>query len=79
MTRATYTFQDEMPAGSTVEPPFGGVLSIGNVHPNQTGYRAIAMEAEAVPEPSSMAALLGVGSVFALRAIRQRRRVRDCA
>ena len=70
---AASTFIDEMPAGSTVEPPFGGVLPIGNVHPNETGYSAIAMQVEAVPEPSSMAAILGVGSIFALKAIQKRR------
>ncbi len=76
---AAYIFIDEMPAGSTVEPPFGGVLPVGNVHPNEAGYSAIAMQAKAVPEPSSMAALLSVGGVFALRAIRQRQRVRNVA
>ncbi len=67
---AAYTFQDEMPAGSTVEPPFGGILPIGNVHPNGTGYQVITAQAKAVPEPSSIAALLGMGSIFVLRVLR---------
>lgn len=71
---AAYTFIDEMPAGSTVEPPFGGVLPIGNVHPNATGYEAIAEQVVAVPEPSSLAATLGTGGVFLmLRTLRRRR------
>lgn len=71
---AAYTFIDEMPAGSTVEPPFGGILPIGNVHPNATGYQAIAEQVQVagVPEPSSLAAL-ATGGVFVLRAIRRRR------
>lgn len=71
---AAYTFQDEMPAGSTIEPPFGGVLPIGNVHPNGTGYQVIAnqVKAAAVTEPSSMAVLI-VGGAFVLRTMQQRR------
>ena len=70
---AAYTFIDEMPAGSTVEPPFGGVLPIGNVHPNAMGYQAIAEQATAVPEPSSVAGLVATGGVFVLGALRRRR------
>lgn len=71
---AAYTFIDEMPAGSTVEPPFAGVLPVGNVHPNATGYQAIAEQVVAVPEPSSLAATLGTGGVlFVLRALQRRR------
>lgn len=30
---AALTFIDEMPHGSTIPPPFGGALPVGNVHP----------------------------------------------
>lgn len=69
---AAYTYLNEMPAGSGVADPFGGVLPIGNVHPNAEGYAAIAGAVEAaatsnvVPEPSSVA-LLGMGAVLLLR------------
>ncbi|MEH2242614.1 SGNH/GDSL hydrolase family protein [Nostoc sp.] len=70
---AAYTFQDEQPAGSTVKPPFGGVLPIGNVHPNATGYQVIANQVAAVPEPSSLGAVLVTGAAFLLRASQRRR------
>lgn len=70
---AAYTFIDEMPAGSTMKPPFGGVLPIGNVHPNATGYQVIAQQVAAVPEPSSALATLITGGVFTLGAIWRRR------
>lgn len=52
---AAYTYLDEQPHSSIVSGPFGGVLPIGNVHPNTAGYTAIAgavMAAGAVPEPA---------------------------
>ena len=58
---ARYTFLDELPAGSSVPDPFGGVLPIGNVHPNAQGYDVIAANVasvSAVPEPSTWAMLL---------------------
>ena len=78
---AEYTFIDEFPAGSIVpEPhPFGpGIAPIGNVHPNATGYRVIASQLAAVPEPSSLA-LLGTGAAFVIGSIwsRSRRRRLD--
>ena len=58
---ALYTYLDEQPHGSSVPSPFGGVLPIGNVHPNARGYEVIAAQVSAVaaiPEPSSWAMLL---------------------
>ena len=58
---ALYTFLDEQPTGSSVPDPFGGVLPIGNVHPNAQGYDVIAANVasvSAVPEPSTWAMLL---------------------
>lgn len=54
---AEYTYLAQMPAGSSSPPvgPYVGALPIGNVHPNATGYQAIAAEIEAVSEPSSVA------------------------
>jgi len=39
-----YTNLDERPDGSSVPDPFGGVLPIGNVHPNEEGYDVIAAQ-----------------------------------
>lgn len=72
---AAYTFQDDQPHGSSVPGPFGGVLPIGNVHPNEAGYDAIAAQvaaatkpAAAVAEPSALILLLtGLGAAGALR------------
>lgn len=58
---ALYTYQAVQPAGSSVSGPFGGVLPIGNVHPNALGYNVIAANvaaATAVPEPASWTALI---------------------
>jgi len=66
---ARYTYQAVQPAGSSVPDPFGGLLPIGNVHPNALGYDVIAGQltsatAVAVPEPSSLALILvGVGAL----------------
>ena len=64
---AQYTFLGVQPHGSSVPDPFGGVLPIGNVHPNDLGYRAIAdqvIAVSAVPEPETWALLLaGVGAL----------------
>ena len=79
---ARYTFQAAQPAGSSVGGGFGGVLPIGNVHPNALGYSVIAAQvaaatagtapgATAVPEPSALA-LLGAGVAFALGLARRR-------
>ena len=46
----------------------------GNVHPNAAGYAAIATQAEAVPEPSTLA-VMGLGSL-ALAVTARRRRAR---
>lgn len=75
---AEYTYLDEMPAGSTVQGTFGGVLPIGNVHPNARGYEVIAAQVSAVaaiPEPSSWAMLLaGLAAIGWLARGRQARR-----
>jgi len=61
---AQYTFQAVQPAGSSVAGPFGGVLPIGNVHPNALGYSVIAADVAAatvpasVPEPASWPVLI---------------------
>jgi len=73
---ARYTYQAVQPAGSSVPDPFGGLLPIGNVHPNALGYDVIATQlasatAVVVPEPSSLALVL-VG-VSALGFVRFRR------
>lgn len=72
---ALYTYQDDLPAGSSVPGAFGGLLPIGNVHPNTLGYDVIAGQViaatVAVPEPGSLAIL--VTAVGALLAARRRR------
>ena len=68
---ALFTFQDDQPAGSSVGGLFGGVLPIGNVHPNQLGYDAIARQVAAatpVPEPSTWAMMLGGLGLLGLHA-----------
>jgi len=61
---AQYTYQAALPAGSSVSGQFGGVLPIGNVHPNALGYSVIAADVAAasvpasVPEPGSWPLLL---------------------
>lgn len=73
---ARFTYQAVQPAGSSVAGAFGGVLPIGNVHPNALGYAAIAAQvaasggATAVPEPSTLA-LLGTAAL-ALGVMRRR-------
>lgn len=70
---ARYTYQALQPAGSSVPDPFGGVLPIGNVHPNALGYDVIAAQLAAatpvaVPEPSSLVLLMvGVGALSLVR------------
>ena len=57
---ARFTYQALLPAGSSVSGPFGGVLPIGDVHPNALGYNVIAADVAAatpVPEPASWAVL----------------------
>ncbi len=72
---AEYTFLAQQPAGSSSPAvgPFVGTEPIGNVHPNATGYRAIAAQVEAVPEPGSVA-LLATGCLTVIVAARARRR-----
>jgi len=57
---AQYTFLAAQPNGSSVSGPFGGVLPIGNVHPNDLGYSVIAAAVAAstpVPEPAAWSVL----------------------
>lgn len=68
---AEYTFLDEMPAGSSVPPPFGGTLPIGNVHPNALGYQAIAAQIQAVPEPASIGMFATGGLIVIVAAWRR--------
>lgn len=49
---AEYTYQAAMPAGSTVDGPYGSVLPIGNVHPNARGYAVIAAGVASAPVPT---------------------------
>ena len=60
---AQYTYQAAQPAGSSVSGAFGGVLPIGDVHPNALGYSVIAADVAtatvpaSVPEPGSWSVL----------------------
>ncbi len=63
---AQYTYLALQPAGSSVPDPYGGVLPIGNVHPNDLGYSVIAADvaAASLPEPASWMVLgLGLGAI----------------
>ncbi len=67
---ATYTFEGIQPAGSSVSDPFGGVLPIGNVHPNHLGYSVIAAQlaaAHPIPEPAGWAGLVAIGGILRRR------------
>ncbi len=75
---AAYTYQAALPAGSSVSGPYGGVLPIGDVHPNALGYQVIADDMASaggltpvspVPEPATWAVLItGLGAMgLALR------------
>ena len=71
---AAYTYQALLPAGSSVSGAFGGVLPIGNVHPNSLGYSVIAAQVAAaspptaVPEPAAwMLLLMGLGATIGVR------------
>ena len=75
---AEYTYQAALPAGSSVSGPYGGVLPIGDAHPNALGYQVIADDMAAaggltpvspVPEPATWAVLItGLGAMgLALR------------
>ena len=75
---ALYTYLDDQPTGSSVPDPFGGVLPIGNVHPNDLGYSVIAgqvIAVSAVPEPETWALLLAGVGVLGL--VKRRRRARE--
>lgn len=67
---AEYTYLDEFPAGSTIGGNFGGLLLIGNVHPNALGYDVIAQqiyEVTSVPEASTLVLALTGLFVVGLR------------
>jgi len=71
---AQYTYQALQPAGSSVGGPFGGILPVGNVHPNALGYSVIAADVAAatVPEPASWIVLAaGLGALLGLTARRR--------
>jgi len=61
---AQYTYEASLPAGSSVSGAYGGLLPIGDVHPNALGYSVIAADVAAatvpasVPEPGSWPLLL---------------------
>jgi len=60
---AAYTYQAQLPSGSSVGGTYGGTLPLGDVHPNALGYSVIAdaaINAASVPEPSSLI-LMGLG------------------
>ena len=79
---AAYTYQAALPAGSSVSGPYGGLLPIGDVHPNALGYQVIAddmaaagglsLPPSAVPEPATWA-LMGAGLGAMSLALRRRR------
>lgn len=66
------TYISQYPAGSTSPAPGSGIEPIGNAHPNDAGYTAIANQVASTPEPASMG-LLALGAV-AFGAIRYRSR-----
>ena len=80
---AAYTYQAVQPAGSSISGQFGGVLPIGNVHPNALGYQVIANDTEAaaaLPEPATWPLLLvGLGGAALLTRGQQRRANRRTA
>lgn len=67
---AAFTYLDEMPAGSSVGGRYGGVLPVGNVHPDALGYGAMAAQVSVVPEPPVWL-LMGLGSAVLI--LRRRR------
>jgi len=63
---AQYTYEASLPAGSSVSGAYGGLLPIGDVHPNALGYSVIAADlaAATVPEPASWLVLAtGLGTL----------------
>ena len=75
---AAYTYEAMLPAGSSVGGAYGGMLPIGDVHPNALGYSVIASQvagATTVPEPASwMLLMAGLGGLAAMRWLRVGRR-----
>lgn len=74
---AQYTYEAALPAGSSVSGPYGGLLPIGDVHPNALGYSVIAANIAAatptsVPEPPTWALL--ATAVGALGVVLRRKR-----
>lgn len=68
------TYIGQYPAGSTSPAPGSGVEPIGNVHPNDAGYTAIANQVASTPEPTSLG-LVGIAAAgFGIvRRLRRRR------
>ncbi|MBV9749106.1 MAG: PEP-CTERM sorting domain-containing protein, partial [Acetobacteraceae bacterium] len=85
----SYTYQAALPAGSSVPGPYGGVLPIGDVHPNALDYQVIADDmAEAgglplppssVPEPATWALLAAALGALGLALPWQSRRAKRAA
>ena len=64
---AEYTYLDEFPAGSTIGGDFGGLLPVGNVHPNALGYDVIAQQIDAVTSvPEAPTLVLALAGLFVL-------------
>lgn len=71
---AQYTYQAVQPAGSSVSGAYGGVLPIGNVHPNALGYSVIAADVAATPVPEPASWLVLAAGLAAPSAVTRGRR-----